>query len=256
MVLGVINIVYGALNAFGQENLKRRLACSSISHMGFVLIGIASLTDLGLNGAVLQMISHGLIAAMLFFLAGVTYERTHTLDMTKMSGLAQSMPRTFAMFTAGSMASLALPGMSGFVGELMVFLGVANSDIYSGNFKAGVIVLAAIGLVLTPIYLLSMLRRMFFGSERSAAMVVDPWQDIKPRELAIATCLLIPIFGIGFYPKLATQTYDVKTIALSDKVTHTVTVVAEARKPPVRVADAKVAPALPAFPSIFSTIDR
>ncbi|MEL7476598.1 MAG: NAD(P)H-quinone oxidoreductase subunit 4, partial [Cyanobacteria bacterium J06555_12] len=258
MVLGVVNIVYGALNAFGQENLKRRLACSSISHMGFVLIGIASLTDLGLNGAVLQMISHGLIAAMLFFLAGVTYERTHTLDMTKMGGLAQSMPKTFAMFTAGSMASLALPGMSGFVGELMVFLGVANSNIYSSSFKAGVIVLAAIGLILTPIYLLSMLRRMFFGNGDSGSVVVDPWQDIKPRELAIAACLLVPIFGIGFYPKLATQTYDVKTIALSDRVTHEVTVVANARRqhPAVEYADAKIAPSLPSLPSIFSTIDR
>ncbi|MGK7909444.1 MAG: NAD(P)H-quinone oxidoreductase subunit 4 [Synechococcus sp.] len=257
MVLGIVNIVYGALNAFGQENLKRRLACSSISHMGFVLIGIASLTDLGLNGAVLQMISHGLIAAMLFFLAGVTYERTHTLDMTKMTGLAQSMPKTFAMFTAGSMASLALPGMSGFVGELMVFLGVANSDIYSSTFKAGIIVLAAFGLILTPIYLLSMLRRMFFGNDSAAAVVVDPWQDIKPRELAIAACLLIPIFGIGFYPKLATQTYDVKTVALADRVTQTVSLVAEARhQRQIEIAEAKSAPTLPALPSIFSTIDR
>ena len=144
------------------------------------------------------------------------------------------------------------------VGELMVFLGVANSNIYSGSFKAGVIVLAAIGLILTPIYLLSMLRRMFFGAGNEGSVVVDPWQDIKPRELAIAACLLIPIFGIGFYPKLATQTYDVKTVALSDRVTQTVTVVANARRQQQQVefADAKVAPTLPSLPSIFSTIDR
>ncbi|MEM9536089.1 MAG: NAD(P)H-quinone oxidoreductase subunit 4, partial [Cyanobacteria bacterium P01_E01_bin.45] len=90
------------------------------------------------------------------------------------------------------------------------------------------------------------------------SVVVDPWQDIKPRELAIAACLLVPIFGIGFYPKLATQTYDVKTIALSDRVTHEVTVVANARRqhPAVEYADAKIAPSLPSLPSIFSTIDR
>ncbi|MFY7805866.1 MAG: NAD(P)H-quinone oxidoreductase subunit 4, partial [Limnoraphis robusta] len=92
-ILGVVNIVYGGLSAFAQTNLKRRLAYSSISHMGFVLIGIASLTELGLNGAVLQMISHGLIAAMLFFLTGVTYERTHTLMMEKLGGIAESMPK-------------------------------------------------------------------------------------------------------------------------------------------------------------------
>ncbi len=129
VILGVINIVYGAFTAFGQTNLKRRLASSSISHMGFVLIGIASFTDLGLNGAVLQMLSHGLIAAALFFLSGATYDRTHTLMMDEMGGMAQKMPKTFAMFTAGSMASLALPGMSGFIGELTVFLGIATSDV-------------------------------------------------------------------------------------------------------------------------------
>ncbi len=139
----------------------------------------------------------------------------------------------------------------------MVLLGVANSDIYSSTFKAGVIVLAAFGLILTPIYLLSMLRRMFFGNDSTAAVVVDPWQDIKPRELAIAACLLIPIFGIGFYPKLATQTYDVKTVALADRVTQTVSLVAEARhQRQIEIAEAKSAPTLPALPSIFSTIDR
>ncbi|MFM6342034.1 MAG: NAD(P)H-quinone oxidoreductase subunit 4, partial [Dolichospermum sp.] len=131
VVLGVVNIIYGACCAFAQTNLKRRLAYSSIAHMGFVLIGIASYTEIGINGAVLQMISHGLIAASLFFLSGVTYERTHTLMMDKMGGMAKVMPITFALFTMGAMASLALPGMSGFVAELMVFLGFATSDVYS-----------------------------------------------------------------------------------------------------------------------------
>ena len=225
-ILGVVNIVYGALTAFAQDNLKRRLACSSISHMGFVLLGIAAMTELGISGAVLQMLSHGLIAAALFFLSGVTYERTHTLAMEKMSGIAKSMPKVFALFTAGSMASLALPGMSGFVGELTVFLGIASSNVYSNSFKVVVILLAAIGLILTPIYLLSMLRTVFYGKKEMGTVQVDPWMDAKPREVLITVCLLLPIIGIGLYPKLATQTYDVKTTEVAAEIRQTMPVFA------------------------------
>lgn len=215
VVLGVVNIIYGALSAFGQTNMKRRLAYSSISHMGFVLVGIASLTDLGISGALLQMISHGLIAASLFFLAGVTYERTHTLVMEKMGGIAKTMPKAFALFTAGSMASLALPGMSGFVGELSIFLGLTSSDAYSPSFKVVMALLAAVGLILTPIYLLSMLRQVFFGQSGSGIEIEKYLGDAKPREVLIAACLLLPIIGIGVYPKLITQTYDVKTVEVA-----------------------------------------
>ncbi|MEB3830746.1 NAD(P)H-quinone oxidoreductase subunit 4 [Phormidium sp. CCY1219] len=227
-ILGVVNIVYGALTAFGQQNLKRRLACSSISHMGFVLIGIASLTELGISGAVLQMLSHGLIAAALFFLSGVTYERTHTLMMDKMGGMAKSMPKVFALFTAGAMASLALPGMSGFVSELTVFLGMASSYAYSSIFKVVVIFLAAVGLIVTPIYLLSMLRQVFYGEQNEAASL-DSWEwvDAKPREIAIAVCLLVPIVGIGLYPKVATQTYDVKTTEVAAEVQNALPIFAQ-----------------------------
>ncbi len=212
IVLGIVNIVYGAFAAFGQTNLKRRMAYSSISHMGFVLIGIACFNDLGLSGAMLQMLSHGLIAASLFFLCGVAYDRTHTLWLDEMGGLAKKMPKTFALFTAGSLASLALPGMSGFVGEISVFLGLTTSDAYNPAFKAVVIMLAAVGLIMTPIYLLSMLRVLFYGSENSFLSMKDiSWSDAKPREIFITACLLIPIIGIGLYPKLVTQTYDVKT---------------------------------------------
>jgi NAD(P)H-quinone oxidoreductase subunit 4 len=227
IILGVINIVYGAFTAFGQTNLKRRLASSSISHMGFVLIGIASFTDLGLNGALLQMISHGLIAAALFFLSGTTYERTHTLMMDEMGGMAKQMPKTFAMFTAGAMASLALPGMSGFVGELSVFLGVATSDVYSSSFKIGVTFLTAVGLIITPIYLLSMLRQVFYGNSNPQLKLDTFALDAQPREIFITACLLIPIIGIGLYPKLATNTYDIKTIEVAEKVRAALPVIAQ-----------------------------
>lgn len=226
VILGVVNIVYGALTAFAQGNLKRRLACSSISHMGFVLIGISSFTELGINGAVLQMISHGLIAAALFFLSGVTYDRTHTLVMSNMGGMAKTMPKTFALFTVGSMASLALPGMSGFVGELMIFLGVTTSDAYSSTFKIVVILLTAVGLILTPIYLLSMLREVFYGKQ-NATQTFEPFMDVNPREIFITACLLIPIIGIGFYPKVATQTYSVKAVEVATHIRNALPVVAE-----------------------------
>jgi NAD(P)H-quinone oxidoreductase subunit 4 len=227
-MLGVVNIVYGAFTAFAQTNMKRRLAYSSISHMGFVLVGLASFTDLGISGAVMQMLSHGLIAASLFFLTGVTYDRTHTLNMDEMGGLAKRMPKTFALFTAGAFASLALPGMSGFVGELTVFLGIATSDIYSSSFKVVVVILSAVGLIVTPIYLLSMLRQVFYGQTTSELQIEQAfWADAKPREIMIAACLIVPIIGIGLYPKLATQTYDAKTVAVTSEIRNAFSIVAQ-----------------------------
>ena len=214
-VLGIVNIVYGAFCAFGQTNLKRRLAYSSIAHMGFVLVGIASYTELGISGAMLQMVSHGLIAAALFFLSGATYERTHTLMMDRMGGIARVMPKVFALFTAGSMASLALPGMSGFVSELMVFLGIASTNVYSSSFKVVVILLSAVGIIITPIYLLSILRQVFYGQKNESFHLDIIGPDLRPRELFIVACLFLPIVGIGLYPKMVTQMYDVKTVEVA-----------------------------------------
>lgn len=218
VVLGVVNIIYAALTSFAQRNLKRKIAYSSISHMGFVLIGIASYTDLGLSGAVLQMVSHGLIGASLFFLVGATYDRTHTLILEEMGGVGKRMPKIFAMFTACSMASLALPGMSGFVAELMVFVGFFTSDAYSMTFRVIVVFLAAVGVILTPIYLLSMLREIFFGAENKELVEHEVLVDAEPREVFIIACLLVPIIGIGLYPKGMTQIYDMKTTALNSRM--------------------------------------
>ncbi|PZV12633.1 MAG: NAD(P)H-quinone oxidoreductase subunit 4 [Pseudanabaena sp.] len=226
-VLGVVGIVYGAMAAFAQQNLKRRLAYSSISHMGFILLGLASFNDLGVSGALLQMISHGLIAAALFFLSGVTYDRTHTLMMDEMGGIAKIMPKAFALMTAAAMASLALPGMSGFVSELNIFLGITTSDVYASNFKIVMICLAAVGVIITPIYLLSTLRQVFYGQPNLALHLDKYVSDAKPREVFIAACLLVPIVAIGFYPKLATQTYDVKTVAVTEQARDAFSLVAQ-----------------------------
>ena len=270
-MLGVVNIVYGAFNSFAQSNMKRRLAYSSISHMGFVLLGIASFTDLGISGAMLQMISHGLIASVLFFLAGVTYDRTHTMAMDDMGGIGQVMPKVFALFTAASMASLALPGMSGFASELTVFVGLTTSDAYSATFRAVTVFLAAIGVILTPIYLLSMLRQVFYdsgaapdcdvtseglkASENQGAVCFGTncilpadadFSDARPREVFIAGCFLVLIIGVGFYPKLATQLYDAKTVAVNAQARQSYGQIAQAtqRSSVSQVAKAEVIPVL------------
>ena len=252
-ILGVVNIIYGAFASFAQSNMKRRLAYSSVSHMGFVLLGIASFTDLGISGALLQMISHGLIASVLFFLAGVTYDRTHTLVLEEMGGIGQVMPKVFALFTAGAMASLALPGMSGFASELSVFVGVSTSDIYSPTFRTVTVFLAAVGLILTPVYLLSLLRQVFYGSGVAPTCLLTDassqnqdnqeavcfgtncvipteasFGDARPREVFIAACFLVLIVGIGFYPKAAMQVYDVKTVAVNTQLQQSYFQIAQA----------------------------
>ena len=215
IVLGIVNIIYGALNAFAQDNVKRRIACSSVSHMGFVLLGIGAIDSLGMSGAMLQMISHGLIAASMFFVTGVFYERTKTLSIPNMGGLAKVLPITFAFFLASSLASLALPGMSGFVSEITVFLGVTSNGGFTTGFRTITVVLAAIGLVLTPVYLLSMCRRVFFGPRIPALAVLG---DMRPRELVIGLMLLVPTLAIGFWPRLAIDLYGASTTALAQNL--------------------------------------
>lgn len=222
IILGVVNIIYAALTSFAQRNLKRKIAYSSISHMGFVLIGMASFTEIGLSGAMLQMISHGLIGASLFFLVGCTYDRTHTLMLDEMGGVGTKMKKVFAMWTACSMASLALPGMSGFVAEVMIFIGISTSDAYSPTFKVLVVFLAAVGVILTPIYLLSMLRELLYGPENKELTSHEKLVDAEPREVFVIACLLVPIIGIGLYPKIVTQIYDSTTTQLTALIRQSV----------------------------------
>lgn len=127
MILGTVQIIYAASTSPGQRNFKKRIAYSSVSHMGFTILGIGSITDTGLNGAILQIISHGFIGGALFFLAGTSYDRLRLVYLDEIGGIAIPMPKLFTMFSSFSMASLALPGMSGFVAELVVFFGRITS---------------------------------------------------------------------------------------------------------------------------------
>nr|YP_010193761.1 NADH-plastoquinone oxidoreductase subunit 4 [Elaeocarpus decipiens]QXO02018.1 NADH-plastoquinone oxidoreductase subunit 4 [Elaeocarpus glabripetalus]QZQ52923.1 NADH-plastoquinone oxidoreductase subunit 4 [Elaeocarpus decipiens] len=199
MIVGTMQIIYAASTSPGQRNLKKRIAYSSVSHMGFIIIGICSISDRGLNGAVLQIISHGFIGAALFFLAGTSYDRIRLVYLDKMGGMAIPIPKIFTMFSILSMTSLALPGMSGFFAEVIVFFGIITSQKYLLMPKILITFVMAIGMILTPIYSLSMLRQMFYGYKLFNAPT-SYFFDSGPRELFVSISILLPIIGIGIYP--------------------------------------------------------
>ena len=154
--LGTVNVIYGAISAMGQSDLKYVIGYSSVSHMGYVVMGIATLHPLGLSGAVLQMFSHGIMTALFFAVVGVVYDRTHTRDMMVLDGLAKRMPVTAVFFTIAGLTSLGLPGLSGFVAELLVFLGLFKTYPILGA-------LGVIGAAITAVYILRLLAKVFFG---------------------------------------------------------------------------------------------
>jgi NAD(P)H-quinone oxidoreductase subunit 4 len=167
--------------------------------MGFIIIGIGSITNIGLNGALLQILSHGFIGATLFFLAGTACDRVRLVYLEELGGISIPMPKIFTMFSSFSMASLALPGMSGFVAELVVFFGLITSPKFMLMPKMLITFVMAIGMILTPIYLLSMLRQMFYGY-KLFHVPNENFVDSGPRELFLLICIFLPVIGIGIYP--------------------------------------------------------
>nr|QXJ79888.1 NADH dehydrogenase subunit D [Gymnadenia crassinervis] len=188
-----------SFNLFRSTQFKKRIAYSSVSHMGFIIIGIGSITSMGLNGAILQILSHGLIGAALFFLGGTCWDRIRFVYLEEMGGISIPMPKIFTMFSSFSMASLALPGMSGFVAELLVFFGIITSPKYLLMPKMLMTFVMAIGMILTPIFLLSMLRQIFYGY-KLFNVPNSNFFDSGPRELFVSICMFLPVIGIGIYP--------------------------------------------------------
>nr|UDZ59739.1 NADH-plastoquinone oxidoreductase subunit 4 [Echinodorus cordifolius]WRM53874.1 NADH-plastoquinone oxidoreductase subunit 4 [Echinodorus grisebachii] len=199
VIVGAGQIIYAASTSFGQRNLKRRIAYSSVSHMGFLIIGIGSITNIGLNGALLQLLSHGFIGAALFFLGGTSCDRIHLVYLDEMGGISIPMPKFFTLLGTFSMASLALPGMSGFVAESVIFLGIISSPKYLLIPKILITFGMAIGMILTPIYLLSMLRQMFYGY-KLFNVPKSYFLDSGPRELFVSISIFLPVIAIGIYP--------------------------------------------------------
>ncbi len=191
LALGAIGIVYGALLAMAQTDLKRLIACSSVSHLGFVVLGMFALTQAGLRGGVLQMVNHGISTGLLFLLVGMVYERTHTRELDRFGGLAATMPLFALFFVITVLSSVGLPGLNGFVGEYMILLGTFEaSPLWS--------VVGVTGVIFGAIYLLRATRKVLFGpvvheSNRRLA-------DLNGREIALMAPLVLLAVWIGVRP--------------------------------------------------------
>jgi NADH-quinone oxidoreductase subunit M len=201
-VLAVIGIIYGSLACLAQTDMKRLIAFSSVGHMGFVMLGIASLTDVGINAAIIGMVAHGLITGLLFFLAGSISHRYHTREMSRLGGNLKLMPILGSIFAFTAFASLGLPGLAGFWGEFMSLLGAYNpaAGLSLTLFRVAM-VLAAIGTVLTAGYMLWMLQKVNLG-EPSAEWDGHHFEDVDRYELAAWVPLIILIVVVGVFPRV------------------------------------------------------
>jgi NADH-quinone oxidoreductase subunit M len=194
-VIAIIGIIYGAIVSFAQSDMKKLVAYSSISHMGFVVLGLFALNVHGVEGSIIQMVNHGISTGGLFLLVGMIYERRHTRLMSALGGLWAIMPVYGAMALIVTLSSMALPGLNGFVGEFTILLGAFDSRILGSYWYAGV---AAIGVILAAVYLLQMYQKVFLGpvtSEENRTL-----KDLNWREIISVVPLLVIIFWIGLYP--------------------------------------------------------
>ena len=196
-LLGAINILGAAIFSLVQDDMKRVIAYSSISHMGFVLLGLATLNSAGLNGAIFQMFSHGLISAGLFMVIGIIYERAHTRQISAFGGLANNMPILFFLFLGLAMANLGLPALSGFVGESLVFYGAFTSlgELSIVQLSAAI---STLGVIITAAYMLWLGKRIFFGNlpEKWASL-----KDVRFSEALVLSVLLAGSLILGIYPR-------------------------------------------------------
>jgi NADH-quinone oxidoreductase subunit M len=210
-VLAVIGIVYGAVNALVQSDVKRLVAYSSVSHLGFVVLGLFAFTQQSVTGGVLQMVNHGLATGALFLLVGMVYERTHTRDLDAMGGLAAGMPWLMGAFLFTAFASAGLPGLSGFVGEFLVIVGTFAVHQWLGA-------IAATGVVLAAIYLLWSYQRIAFGPVREEFRLLP---DVSLRETVVLAPVLALLLVFGVAPGLLTDRIDPAARAVIERVDPT-----------------------------------
>ncbi len=203
-VLSVVAVIYTSLVALAQSDMKKLIAYSSVAHMGFVTIGIFSMNEQGIAGAMFQMISHGLVSAALFFCVGVVYDRLHTREISAYGGVVDAMPRYAAFFMFMMLASVGLPGTSGFVGEMLVLVGAWNR----ANWVA---VLAATGLILGACYMLWLYRRVVFG--RAEKPEILELEALSSREYLIFVPLTVFVLWFGVYPSTL---LDIMELAVND----------------------------------------
>ena len=190
MILGVIGILYGALLAFGQRDLKRLVAYTSVSHMGFILLGVFAWNELALQGTILQMLCHGISTGALFMLVGALQERIHTRDMSVMGGMWENVPRMGAVVLFFALASLGLPGLGNFVAEFLILLGSYKISVVMTSF-------AVIGLVFATVYSLWIVQRAFHGEKRKEWKI----PDLSPREITLMVFMVLSLLWLGLYPQ-------------------------------------------------------
>jgi NADH-quinone oxidoreductase subunit M len=198
IVLAVIGIIYGALVAMVQPDVKRLVAYSSVSHMGFVVLGLFSFTELGMQGALYQMLNHGVSTGALFLFVGFIYERRHTRMISEFGGLSTPMPWFATLFVIASLSSIGLPFLNGFVGEFFILIGMWTSTAVGRPWI--VTMLAATGVIWAAVYMLWMLQRVLFGE------VTNPENakltDLNTRELGLLLPLLFLMLFMGVYPRV------------------------------------------------------
>ena len=195
-LLAVIGILYGAAVSYAQKDVKKLVAYSSVSHLGFVMLGLFALNPLGIQGGILQMINHGLSTGALFLVVGMIYERRHTRDVDAFGGLWKVMPVYAALTLIVTLSSMGLPGLNGFVGEFAILLGAFGSKAIGSPWFAG---FSALGVILAAIYMLYMFQKMFLGPlDKDENLKL---KDVNAREIVTLVPLLVFIFWIGLYPK-------------------------------------------------------
>ncbi|MBI3177905.1 MAG: NADH-quinone oxidoreductase subunit M [Chloroflexi bacterium] len=198
-VLAVIGIIYGAIVSYPQKDVKKLVAYSSVSHLGFVMLGLFALNAQGIQGAVLQMINHGLSTGALFLIVGMIYERRHTRELAQFGGLWKVMPLYGTLTLIVTLSSMGLPGLNGFVGEFAILLGAWGAGGAGGSYGSVLYAaFASLGVILAAVYMLWMFQRMFLGKVENSAN--EGLKDLNWREVTVLVPLLIVIFWIGLYP--------------------------------------------------------
>lgn len=193
--LAVVGIIYGALVSMVQTDMKKLVAYSSVSHLGFVVLGIFALTEEGIQGGIIQMVNHGLSTGALFLLVGMIYDRRHTRLISEYGGIAKVMPVYATIFMIVALSSIGLPGLNGFIGEFLILLGAYNSTVLPSTAFA---ILAATGVIFAAVYLLWMYQRTMFGNVTNAAN--RSLKDLGAREIVVLLPIILFIVWIGVYP--------------------------------------------------------
>ena len=208
--LSVVAVIYAALVALAQEDMKKLIAYSSVSHMGVVTIGIFTVNVQGLSGAIFQMLSHGIVSAALFLVVGVIYDRMHTREIVRYGGLADRMPKYALVFMLFMMASIGLPGTSGFVGEFLVIVGSLQVNFWLA-------LLGGMGMILGAAYMLYLYRRVIFG--RLTKVDLRGILDLSPREVAVFAPLVVLTIWMGVYPSSFTRFWDASVGSMVERHT-------------------------------------